>query len=122
MAQCDSKVFFPDDPTQPPQFNDCPRRAETIRRTSYSIVKLCAKCAEVWDEHDREGIATAEALVEAPASNAPKFSIGVSAITPIGEARHRALLRSYCIRRRNWAAGMSAAAQGSPRQQEHTRC
>lgn len=55
------------------------------------MVKLCAKCAEVWDEQDREDMATDEALVEAPASNAPKFSIVVSAITPIGEARHRAL-------------------------------
>ena len=94
MVQCDSKVFFPDDPAQAPQFSDCPRQAEAIRRTSHSIVKLCAKCAEVWDEQDeqdREDIATDEALVEAPASNASKFSIGVSAITPIGEARHRAL-------------------------------
>lgn len=33
MAQCQSYVFFPDDPTQPPQFSDCPRMAETTRRT-----------------------------------------------------------------------------------------
>lgn len=63
VAQCESKVFFPDDPAQPPQFNDCPRRAETARRTwrlgdrergersvVKSVVKLCSKCAKVWDE------------------------------------------------------------------------
>jgi len=27
MAQCESKVFFPDDPAQQPQFSDCPRQA-----------------------------------------------------------------------------------------------
>lgn len=91
MSQCDSKVFFPDDPAQAPQFSDCPRQAETIRRTSHSIVHLCAKCAEIWDEQDSEGIATDEGFVEAPASNAPKFGMGVSAVTPMGEARHRAL-------------------------------
>ena len=55
------------------------------------MARLCAKCAEVWDEQDREGIAADEALVEAPASNAAKFSLVMSAITPIGQARHRAL-------------------------------
>ncbi len=62
MAQCQSKVFFPDDPAKPPQFNDCPRRAETTRRTQRfsdtskgepkmitSVVKLCATCAKMWD-------------------------------------------------------------------------
>src|SRR5215472_41962 len=52
MTQCKSKVFFPDDPTQPPQFNDCPRQAETTRRTAHSVMKLCATCASVWDEQD----------------------------------------------------------------------
>jgi len=54
MAQCESKVFFPDDPAQPPQFTDCPRQAETTRHTSThaaqgvvtSTVTLCGKCAE----------------------------------------------------------------------------
>jgi hypothetical protein len=45
MAQCQSYVFFPDDPTQPPQLSDCPRTAETTRRTFRRgvnvIVKLC---------------------------------------------------------------------------------
>jgi hypothetical protein len=53
MAQCRSKVFFPDDPAQPPQFSDCPRKAETTRRTVKSAMKLCPKCAKVWDEEDR---------------------------------------------------------------------
>lgn len=33
MAHCQSQVFFPDDPKQLPQFSDCPRVAETTRRT-----------------------------------------------------------------------------------------
>jgi len=48
-AQCESKVFFPDDPAQRPQFSDCPRRAETTRKvpdTSKSL-NLCAKCAKI---------------------------------------------------------------------------
>jgi len=52
MAQCDSKVFFPDDSTQPPQFSDCPRPAETERTIRGKVVKLCAKCAKVWDEFE----------------------------------------------------------------------
>jgi hypothetical protein len=60
MAQCQSKIFFPDDPAKPPQFGDCPRLAETTRRTSMlrgnkvitSVVKLCSKCAKMWDEGD----------------------------------------------------------------------
>jgi hypothetical protein len=28
MAQCESKVFFPDDPAKQPQFTDCPRDAK----------------------------------------------------------------------------------------------
>ena len=52
LAQCESKVFFPDNPSQRPQFNDCPRRAETVRRVGSKIVKLCSKCASVWDEKD----------------------------------------------------------------------
>jgi len=61
MAQCDSKVFFPDDPAQTPQFSDCPRQAETTRRTIHSVVKLCSKCAKVWDEQEepREALAVA---------------------------------------------------------------
>jgi len=64
MAQCQSNVFFPDDPSQPPQFNDCPRQAETSRRTwrrgepsrgepriVVSVVRLCARCAAEWDAH-----------------------------------------------------------------------
>lgn len=52
MAQCNSKVFFPDDPAQQPQFNDCPRRAVTARRTAHSVMRLCSTCARVWDEQD----------------------------------------------------------------------
>ena len=64
MAQCESSVFFPDDPAEPPQFSDCPRPAETSRRTwrrgdvsrgearlVISVVKLCTRCAKEWDEH-----------------------------------------------------------------------
>ena len=64
MAQCQSNVFFPDDPSVPPQFSDCPRPAETTRRTwrfgdqskgepriVVSVVKLCVKCAKEWDAH-----------------------------------------------------------------------
>src|SRR6516225_9963528 len=49
MAQCNSIVFFPDDPRQPPQFNDCPRQAQTTRRTVHSVMRLCSMCAKVWD-------------------------------------------------------------------------
>ena len=62
MAQCESKVFFPDDPLQPPQFSECPRQAKTARRAwrlgdpakgepriVVSVVKLCAVCAKEWD-------------------------------------------------------------------------
>jgi hypothetical protein len=63
VAQCDSKVFFPDDFSQRPQFTDCPRESQTTRRTfrigdknkgepaviSY-VLKLCAVCAREWDE------------------------------------------------------------------------
>lgn len=64
MPQCESCVFFPDDPAQPPQFSGCPRNAETTRRTwrivirkreptlMHLVVHLCAKCAAVWDEQD----------------------------------------------------------------------
>ena len=65
MAQCQSPVFFPDDPAQRPQFNECPRQSQTTRRTwrfgdpgkgeppvVNSIVKLCARSAKIWDEVD----------------------------------------------------------------------
>lgn len=64
MVHCQSQVFFPDDPKQVPQFNGCPREAETTRRTSRIVIRkhepkmmnlvvpLCAKCAAVWDEQD----------------------------------------------------------------------
>src|SRR6516225_8980765 len=52
MAQCNSIVFFPDDPRQPPQFNDCPRQAQTTRRTVHSVMRLCSMCAKVWDQQD----------------------------------------------------------------------
>ena len=65
MAQCQSKVFFPDDPAQSPQFNGCPRQAETVRRASrigdtskgepkviICVVKLCLNCARMWDGRD----------------------------------------------------------------------
>src|SRR5437899_9357419 len=59
MPQCESKVFFPDGSTQPPQFNDCPRRAETTRRLSgFKVVKLCTRCAKVWDETDFLSVGT----------------------------------------------------------------
>ena len=51
-GQCQSKVFFPDDPAQTPQFSDCPRRAETERTIRGKGVKLCTVCAKVWDEHE----------------------------------------------------------------------
>jgi hypothetical protein len=43
MAQCESKVFFPDDSTQPPQFSDCPKRAVTTRKMAATskVVNLC---------------------------------------------------------------------------------
>lgn len=50
MAQCESKVFFPDDPTQRPQFTDCPRDAATSRRILHSVMRLCSICARAWDE------------------------------------------------------------------------
>jgi hypothetical protein len=63
MAQCQSIVFFPDDPSQPPQLGDCPRQAETARKTwrlgesergetriVMMVVRLCAKCASEWDK------------------------------------------------------------------------
>lgn len=61
---CESQVFFPDDPKQLPQFNRCPREAEMARHTRriairkseptlmHLVVRLCAKCAAVWDEQD----------------------------------------------------------------------
>jgi hypothetical protein len=54
MAPCGSKVFFPDDPRQQPQFSDCPRVAKTTRRTAHTVIKLCSTCARVWDEEDRQ--------------------------------------------------------------------
>ena len=52
MAQCESKVFFPDDPAQQPQFSDCPRQAVTRRKITglSKVVRLCAKCAKMWEE------------------------------------------------------------------------
>ena len=62
MQQCQSHIFFPDDPSQPPQFSDCPRVAETRRRTFRigdrangeppvvnAVKKLCGTCAREWD-------------------------------------------------------------------------
>lgn len=91
MAQCDSKVFFPDDPGQVPQFSDCPRQAQTTRRTIHSIVRLCAKCAEVWDEQERQAITADAKAVLAPALPALKVSLEVAAVTRNREAGHRAL-------------------------------
>jgi hypothetical protein len=67
MAQCESNVFFPDNPSQAPQFSDCPRQAETTRRTwrfgvaakgeariVIVVARLCAKCAREWDAHPEE--------------------------------------------------------------------
>lgn len=67
MSQCESKIFFPDDPKIPPQFSPCPRQATTSRRTtrlgdkakgepalvSYKV-KLCSVCAKHWDEAEKE--------------------------------------------------------------------
>jgi hypothetical protein len=63
MAQCESKVFFPDNALQRPQFSECPRESVTRRRTwrfgdrekgepmvMNSVVKLCTRCAREWDE------------------------------------------------------------------------
>jgi hypothetical protein len=49
------KVFFPDDPKQPPQFSDCPRRAVTTRKISSTskVLKLCAKCTKMRDEQGK---------------------------------------------------------------------
>jgi hypothetical protein len=65
MAQCESKVFFPDQPAERPQFSTCPRQAETTRRTWRSgdrtkqepkvirfMVKLCGFCARELDENE----------------------------------------------------------------------
>jgi len=98
MLQCDSKVFFPDDPAQAPQFSDCPRQAKTVRRTIHSIVRLCARCAEVWDEQERQVSGTDAALVTAPFSNDPVANMEVPGITRISEAGHKALYRSGCIK------------------------
>jgi hypothetical protein len=67
VAQCQSKVFFPDDPAYAPQFNDCPRPAETVRRTFRlgdrnkgepsvvnSVMKLCSICARALDGYRDE--------------------------------------------------------------------
>ncbi len=71
QTQCESKVFFPDDPNQPPQFNGCTRLAVTTRRTwrfgdrakgepnvLNKVVKLCERCAQAWDdgEWERKGL------------------------------------------------------------------
>jgi hypothetical protein len=69
MAQCESKVFFPDHPAQRPQFSGCPRQAETTRRTwrlgerrkrepmvIHFVVKLCGLCAREWDENDLDRV------------------------------------------------------------------
>jgi len=68
VAQCESIMFFPDNPTHAPQFSDCPRASETKRRTwrfgdrskgeptvVTFVVKLCADCAKVWDGVEIEG-------------------------------------------------------------------
>lgn len=67
MAHCQSYVFFPDDPKQPPQFSDCPRTAET-RRTSFRmgvavVVRLCGRCAREWDDQAYAGIERSAAQV-----------------------------------------------------------
>jgi len=65
MAQCDSKVFFPDDPTQALQFSDCPPQAETTRRTIHSVVKLCPEGSKVWyEQEERQGSLAAAASCE----------------------------------------------------------
>lgn len=65
MTQCQSPIFFPDDPKQKPQFSPCPREATTSRRTtrpgnktkgepavvSY-VIRLCAVCARQWDQNE----------------------------------------------------------------------
>jgi hypothetical protein len=66
-GQCQSHVFFPDDPALAPQFGGCPRRAETTRRTLRlvsrgnneasmvnSVVRLCGVCAREWDAQARD--------------------------------------------------------------------
>lgn len=67
MPQCESRIFFPDDPRQVPQFNGCPREAQTTRHTwrmsirkgepiiLKTVIRLCGKCAAVWDGKDRAG-------------------------------------------------------------------
>ena len=56
MAQCECKVFFPDEPPQRPPFSDCPRRAKTTRIVpgTSKILKSCSNCAKVWDGQDHE--------------------------------------------------------------------
>jgi len=120
MAQCDSKVFFPDDPSQVPQFNDCPRQSETTRHTIHAIVRLCAKCAEVWDEQERQIVAEG-AHVSEPASWESKVSLEVSGVTRVSEEGHRALHRSGRIKEGNGLRSGRCAVSGS-RQQENARC
>ena len=90
MAQRDSKVFFPDDPMQAPQFNDCPRQAETVRRAIHSIVRLCAKCAEMWDEEKQVNGPDA-ALVSTTVLMDTNVKLELSAVTRMSESGHRAL-------------------------------
>lgn len=91
MAQCDSKVFFPDDSGQAPQFSDCPRQAVTARRATHSVVRLCAKCAEIWDEQASHVTATDEAPVAVSVSRGASVRLEVPAVTRIREAGHRVL-------------------------------
>jgi hypothetical protein len=60
MTQCESKVFFPDNPEQPPQFSDCPRGAVMSRKVpgTSEVLKLCAKCAKMGDEQGGKAKAT----------------------------------------------------------------
>lgn len=88
---------------------------------SISIVRLCVRCAEIWDEQERHVIATGEAPVVASASCGAKVGLEVSSVTRMREAGHRALYPSDCIREGNEPRSSRCATSGS-RQQENARC
>ena len=59
VAPCESRLFSPMIPHSRHSFSDCPRLAETERRTGGKLVKLCSKCAKMWDEHEAKANAGA---------------------------------------------------------------
>jgi len=76
MAQCESRVFFPDDPKERPQFSDCPREAETTRRILHTVTKLCPTCARAWDEQNADRPGPIATVAASEGTEAEKCSIG----------------------------------------------